>query len=61
MNLLGSFDRFVAICDDAGIIISLLLVFSEYRNYYLLLFDITSNLLKKNIFSKRPDVMMLAS
>ena len=26
MNLLGSFDRFVAICDDAGIIISLLLL-----------------------------------
>ena len=22
MNLLGSFDRFMAICDDAGIIIS---------------------------------------
>ena len=27
MNLLGSFDRFVAICDDAGIIISLFILF----------------------------------
>ena len=30
MNLLGSFDRFVAICDDAGIIISLLL--NSFKN-----------------------------
>ena len=26
MNLLGSFDRFVAICDDGGIIISLFFI-----------------------------------
>ena len=27
MNLLGSFDMFMAICDDAGIIISLFILF----------------------------------
>ena len=27
MNLLGSFDMFVAICDDAGIIISLFIIY----------------------------------
>ena len=27
------------------------IVFSEYRNYYLLFFDITLNFLKKNIYA----------
>ena len=27
MNLLGSFDMFMAICDDAGIIVSLFILF----------------------------------
>ena len=31
MNLLGSFNTFVAICDDAGIIISLLLNYTMPR------------------------------
>ena len=39
MNLLGSFDRFVAICDDAGIIISLLLLTNSPYNSNIIVVD----------------------
>ena len=55
MNLLGSFDMFMAICDDAGIIISLFIFIfiyiyvcdvSIYNMIYILLIDSAENVLK---------------
>ena len=48
MNLLGCFDRFMAICDDAGIIISLFILFiyqlSSYKIWRIFIYDLPIHL-----------------